>query len=370
MTLPRILVTGATGKTGGATVSALLKRDDVQIRALVRKDDDRARALRDAGAEVVIGDMSDIRDIGRALHDVQRAYFLAPATNNSLDHALNFAIAAQDARLEHVVALSQWLSSASHGSVHTRRTWQLDRIFSWIPGVEHTLINTGWFADNYMPMLGMAAQLGVFPLASGTGTSPPISNEDIGRVVAGVLADPAPYAGRTLRPTGPESMSAPQIAAAFALVLGRPVRHIDASEQMLSKTLSVLVPDGFSRVQILNYMRDYRGGAFGLGGPTDVVQEVTGRPPEDFVSITRRYAASDPMARRSLGNTLKVLANGVRIALASPMNVERWEREHGLPRISHAEECVDASEWIESHATPLAFSVRRPGEPLALRTPS
>jgi NAD(P)H dehydrogenase (quinone) len=370
MTLPRILVTGATGKTGGATASSLLERNDVLTRALVRKDDVRAQALRDAGAEVVIGDLSDIRDVRRALRDVQRAYFMAPPTNHSLDHALNFAIAAEEAQLEHVAALGQWLSSPSHGSVHTRRTWQIDRLLSWIPGVEHTVINVGWFADNYMPMLGMAAQLGVFPLASGTGTSPPISNEDIGRVVAGVLANPKPYAGRTLRPTGPESLSAPQIADAFALVLDRPVRHIDASDQMLNKTLGVLHNDRFGHAQILNYMRDYRHGAFAVGGPTDVVQDVTGQPAEDFVSIVRRYAASDPMAKRSLGNTLRVLVNGVRIAMTAPMDVERWERDHGVPRISHAEECLDTSEWTESHAAPHAFSVRGPDAPRPLVSPA
>jgi NAD(P)H dehydrogenase (quinone) len=369
MTLPRILVTGATGKTGRATVASLLERDDVQVRALVRRDDERAHALREAGAEVVIGDMGDLRDLRRALSNVQRAYFLAPVGNHSLDYALNFAIAAEETGLEHVVVLSQWLASPSHGSVLTRRTWLIDRLLSWIPGVEHTVINVGWFADNYMPMLGMAAQLGVFPLASGAGTSPPISNEDIGRVVAGVLANPKPYAGRTLRPTGPASLSAPQIADAFATVLGRPVRHVDASDQMLNKTLSVLQDDRFAQVQILHYMRDYRQGAFGMGGPTDVVQEVTGQPAEDFVTIARRYAAADPMAKRTLGNTLTVLFNGVRIALTSPLDTQRWARENGLPSLARTEDCVDATEWTASHATPQAFSVHGPDAPVSLPAP-
>ena len=44
-TSPRILVTGAAGKTGGAAVRALLDNGTVQVRALVRVDDDRAHSL-------------------------------------------------------------------------------------------------------------------------------------------------------------------------------------------------------------------------------------------------------------------------------------------------------------------------------------
>ena len=146
--LPRVLVTGATGKTGLATVQALIEHHSgaVKTRALVRTDDHRAQTLREIGAEVVIGDMSDIRDLRRAMRGVQRAHLIVANTNNSLDHALNFAMAAAAERLEHVVAIGQWLASESHPSLMTRRTSLVDRVLSWIPDVHHTVINVGFFA--------------------------------------------------------------------------------------------------------------------------------------------------------------------------------------------------------------------------------
>jgi uncharacterized protein YbjT (DUF2867 family) len=52
-------VTRATGKQGGATASALLA-DGWQVRALVRDPNAApARALADAGAELVTGDLAD-----------------------------------------------------------------------------------------------------------------------------------------------------------------------------------------------------------------------------------------------------------------------------------------------------------------------
>ena len=55
-----ILVTGAAGQLGavGRTVVGLLLERGLPVRALVRREDDRVAALRAAGAEVVVGDLS------------------------------------------------------------------------------------------------------------------------------------------------------------------------------------------------------------------------------------------------------------------------------------------------------------------------
>ena len=52
-----ILVTGAAGHVGGVgrTVTELLLKQGKEVRAMVRNEDERAQALRDMGAEVVVG---------------------------------------------------------------------------------------------------------------------------------------------------------------------------------------------------------------------------------------------------------------------------------------------------------------------------
>jgi nucleoside-diphosphate-sugar epimerase len=54
-----ILVTGAAGRVGGVgrTVTELLLKQGKAVRAMVRNEDERARALRDMGAEVVVGNL-------------------------------------------------------------------------------------------------------------------------------------------------------------------------------------------------------------------------------------------------------------------------------------------------------------------------
>lgn len=57
-TKPKILVTGATGKTGSVIVQELL-RLGWPVRAVVRTDDGRSAQLKKLGAEVVAADMYD-----------------------------------------------------------------------------------------------------------------------------------------------------------------------------------------------------------------------------------------------------------------------------------------------------------------------
>ena len=57
-----ILVSGATGRTGGFAIDELLKMGK-RVRAYVRTDDDRAAALRQRGVDVAVGDFTDIDDI-------------------------------------------------------------------------------------------------------------------------------------------------------------------------------------------------------------------------------------------------------------------------------------------------------------------
>ena len=83
MTKPKILVTSAAGRTGAATVLQLLK-NGFPARAFVCRRDARSEALKNAGAEIFVGDLFDFRDLRGALTDVQRAYYCPPYAPNLL----------------------------------------------------------------------------------------------------------------------------------------------------------------------------------------------------------------------------------------------------------------------------------------------
>src|SRR5260370_3084444 len=120
MTKPRIIVTGATGKTGSAVATELLTAG-YPVRAMVHREDWRSARLRAQGADIAAVDMSDVERVADALKYVQRAYYCPPGHPYMIQRAVAFAVAAKEARLEPIVSLTQRLPSPSHHSLMTRQ---------------------------------------------------------------------------------------------------------------------------------------------------------------------------------------------------------------------------------------------------------
>ena len=376
MNKPRIIVTGATGKTGSVVVTELLKAG-YPVRAMVHREDSRSARLKAAGAEIVVADMSDVERIADALRDVQRAYYCPPYDPYMIQGAVAFAVAAKESRLEQIVGLSQWLASPSHPSLATRQSWLVDRLFSMTPGVAHTIVNPGFFADAYLVTIGLAAHLGVFPWMYGNSRNAPPSNEDIARVAVGALMNPARHAGQSYRPTGPELLGADDMAQAIGRAVGRSVRVVPTPTWLFMKAarMAGMSIDLMSNVRY--YIDDHKRGGFELGAPTADVLHVTGRSPEDFETIARRYAAQ-PRNQRTIGNWVREFAEFMISPVSPGFNFDRydgelrrpfpfepqsapeskvWRREHGITDpaklaaslLNKAASATSRPKWLESH---------------------
>src|SRR5215831_1280775 len=238
MANPRVLVTAATGKIGGAVAAQLLEKG-VATRALVHREDARSARLRAIGAEIVVADMFDIQQVQPALDGVDRLYFNPPFHPHVLDSAVAFAVAARRSGVEAVVALGAWPTSPEHPSLLMRHCWLTNRLFELMPDTAHVSVDPGYFADNYLNQLPLAAQLGVLAMPTGMRRNAPPSNEDIARVAVGALLDPHRHDGRAYRPTGPTLLTGAEIADAIGEALGRRVRHIDIPPRMFMKAVRV-----------------------------------------------------------------------------------------------------------------------------------
>ena len=349
-TKPTILVTSGAGNTGRPVAQDLL-RSGFPVRAMVRREDPRAQHLRELGAEVVVGNLFDVRDLRRAMEGVQRAYFVAPHGANGLHASMAFAVAAEEAKLETVTTLTQWLVHPGHPSLATRELWLADQITPWMPNVDVVQITPGWFAWTYFLVLDVIAQLGVFPMALGEGRNAPPSNEDMGAVVAATLADPAPHVGKTYRPTGPALLTPEEIAATFAKVLGRKVTYSPTSVDMFVKAATVARFPAYDISQVRLYLTDYQQDAFAVDAPTNVVRELTGREPEDFETICRRYVAERPEAIPSLSNKMGALSRLLRAMLLRTPDMDAFQRAQNHPPLSNPTFAQHAEEWQTTHET-------------------
>lgn len=353
MVKPKILVTGATGKTGVAVVHALLEQG-YPVRAVVRARDVRSEHLDQKGAETVTADFFDPEQLLAAMRGVSRAYFLPIFHPFMIQGAAAFAWATREARLEQVVQMSQWLSSPAHPSLQTQQTWLVDQMFASLPGTAHTILNPGMFADNFLRLMDFAALLGVYPHVTGKSRSAPVSNEDIARVVAAVIADPARHAGKCYRPTGPALLSAKDIARAIGKVVGSPVLSVNIPFWMFVRAARLQGVDPFEISGYRFYMEDHRRGAFEFdGGVSDVVRELTGAPAEPFETTVARYAAM-PFARRTLGNRVRAFLLFNRVPFQPGWNLDKFDRDHLFPILPAAEYCANNDDWKADRNRPTA----------------
>ena len=328
MSTNRILVTAANGNTGFPTAKTLLELG-IPVRAFVRNaDNPKALELKQLGAEIFVGDIEDIRDVRRALHGIRRAYFV-PVYPNVLFQGETFATAAEEAVLEHVVVMTQWLSSNLHPSSYTKEHWLLDHVFRRLPRVKATLLNPGLFAASYFFTMEPLAQFGMMP---DFGSNAPPSNEDIGAVAAHILEDPGKHEGKTYRITGREVLTSQEMAEIIGRVLGRKIKVRDMSEKMIMKVFKAYGYAIRDYSQLRYYIKDAQTGVFAQGGPTDVVKNIVGREADDFETIARRYVEGHPQAGQTIFSKLRAIRNLVKAAFTRAPNLDRYEQEMAFPK--------------------------------------
>ena len=349
-TKPTILVTGATGKTGGAVTNQLLAKG-FPVRAVVRSLDGRAEALQRAGAEVAVADLFDPDQLLDAMRGTHRAYYMAPYHPHTLQSAVAFAVSARDAGLESIVQMSQWTSHRNHPVNLTRQTWLMDHLFADLPGIAHTILNPGMFADNFLRTIDFAALLGIYPVLSGDGLAAPVSNEDIARAAVAVLADdPARHAGKSYRPTGPELLSARQMAAVVADVVGHRVIPVPLPYSLFLKVARQQRVDPLMASVFVRYVGgDMKAGVFAFeGGVTDDLQRLTGKPGESFDTTACRYAAM-PFARQTAANRAKAFAKFMATPLLPGYNLKRLDRHWDMPVPPNPSLGIEDARWRDEH---------------------
>ena len=133
-----ILITGAAGDIGaiGRNVTASLLEKGHQVRALVRREDDRSAALRRMGAEVALGDLTDLESMHRALEGVSRLYFGMSVSPAYLEATVNTAVVAREHGVEAFVnmsqmAVTQMSITQSTDSPQHKLHWLAEQALSW-----------------------------------------------------------------------------------------------------------------------------------------------------------------------------------------------------------------------------------------------
>jgi len=245
-----VTVFGATGAQGGGLARAILADASrrFRLRAVTRNPlAPAARALAEAGAEVVRGDIDSLQDVGNALRGADAAFCVTSFWDHQdpereLRQARNLATAAAGRDVAHVV----WSTLEDtrdfvppgtgsmpvlHGRFnvpHYDAKGEANATFVAL-GVPTTYLYTSFYWDNLIhfgmqPRRGPNGRLG-FVLPMGEARLPGIAAADIGACAYGILLRGRELLGKSVGIAG-EHLSGRQMAEQLALVLGEPVDHI------------------------------------------------------------------------------------------------------------------------------------------------
>ena len=230
-----ILVTGAAGRVGavGRTITELLLQQGKAVRAMVRTEDQRAQALRDLGAEVVIGDLLDLDSMHRVIAGCDTMYFGMSVSDTYLEATVNVATVAKHHGVKAFINMSQMtLSEMSITQTTTspqhKLQWLAEQALNWsglpVVHVRPTVFLDGFFLIFTADSVRESNQI---RLPFGEGKTSPIAAADVARVVAALLTDPRPHIGKIYELTGPQSENTNFFAQEYSKALGRTITFQD-----------------------------------------------------------------------------------------------------------------------------------------------
>ncbi|MFD3456586.1 NmrA family NAD(P)-binding protein [Streptomyces sp. NPDC058691] len=291
-----VLIPGAGGV--GRTVFEQLRAQDVPVRFMVRREDERAAELRALGAEVVLGDLTRPETVAAALEGVTRMYFgMRVSPDHLLAATVVASVAKQYGKLEALVDLSQMtvsqMTATSTEESHQQRLhWLAEQVFDW-SGLPVVHIRPTAFLDT--PMFTMMAarsiqESGTIVLPFGTGRTSPVAVDDVARVIATVLRDPAPHIGQVYELTGPRAVDMHELAKAFSQALGRPVSYVDVPPERWEAQLPKTGMPPHLEQHVATMARLHRDNRYNR--TADGVERVTGAPAqsiEAFVAARRDF---------------------------------------------------------------------------------
>jgi uncharacterized protein YbjT (DUF2867 family) len=248
-----VLVTGATGKQGGATTRALLAAR-VPVRALVRDvATDRARALEALGVELVTGDLLDRESVvraatgARAVFSVQMPAYTPEGFDfdGEVTQGTNLIVGAKTAGVRQFVHTSV-AGAGQHTEVPgwAEGRWAVEPSLSAKAAIQDevrtagfpywTLLKPGTFMENFHPsmayMFPRGVEGGLIGVLNPETRLSLVAVQDIGAAAAAAVLAPERFNGIELE-LASDYLSMTQIAEVLSRVLGTPLSAPDMTEE-------------------------------------------------------------------------------------------------------------------------------------------
>ncbi len=242
---------GANGNITSKAARLLLAQGET-VRVIGR-DASRLKPLRDAGAELAVGDAPDANFLAQAFRGANAVYTMIPPDYTTPDHhqfqnSVGEAIAQAIAKsgVIVVVNLSSAGASLPGGTGPIAGLHDQERRLNKLAGINILHLRPGYFMENHLHAVSLIKATGVYPdMIAADVPIPMIATQDIAAVVANELVRPS-FRGHVVKYLlGPRSLTMLEAAGILGAAIGKPdLRYVQADP---AQAKAGMVQHGFSR---------------------------------------------------------------------------------------------------------------------------
>lgn len=283
--MTKLLVTGAAGQLGRATILHLLQTSNVAAADIVAasRDPSKLAEFAEKGIETRKADFTDEEGLAEAFSGIDRVLIISTddlvTPGGRLKQHQAAVAAAARAGVGHILYTSMPNPNKSLVSFAPDHLGTEEAVKA--TGIPYTILRNAWYDDNYLLSMPHNLQTGQWYTASGEGRVANISRDDCARAAAAALANP-PAGNKTFTLTGPQSLNASEIARLVSDATGKPLQVIPVTDEQLAGGMTAAGLPEFLVKMLVSADANIRAGNFDL--VTEDYLILTGHAPQTLAA--------------------------------------------------------------------------------------
>jgi NAD(P)H dehydrogenase (quinone) len=276
-----ILVTGATGNLGRATVEFLIKKVPATEVAILVRDADKAADLKALGVDVRIGDYHDKDSLVKAFQGVEKVLLISSNDfNDRLGQQKKAVDAAKEAGVKHILYTGVSMQNIEHSALKPFMGDHFDTENHILEsGLTYTFLRDNLYGDVLPMFVGEhVLETGInFP--AGNGRVPYALRTEMAEAFANVLSTTG-HENKIYDISNVESYSYQDVADALSSHSGKTVVYNDVSVEDFTKALTEAgVPEGVIGFSI-GFALATKANDFDI--PNNHLEQLLGRKPSNL----------------------------------------------------------------------------------------
>lgn len=280
----KFLVIGATGNIGSLVTPALLERGEI-VRCMVRNPG-KAQGLRDAGAEVVIGDLDKKETLAPAMEGIDTVFLVISINKNMKQQGLDAIDAALEAGVSRLIRYTAVKTTYDDEMPVAKMQEAIDTKLK-ASGLKYSHVRPHNYMQGLLAAVPTIQSDSAIYMPWGEGKVATTDLRDIAEAAVEVLTGEG-HDGKSYSISGPEAITLHQAAAAISDAIGKKVSYIDIPPESAKEALLAMGIDSWVVDQYLKYFEAFKFNHASV--VYDDLSKLTGRSARTIADFARDYA--------------------------------------------------------------------------------